>query len=382
MQRHTLKLLLKQNKENSLGQLPIYLRITVNRKVSFISTGYFILPKWWDARNEAVKAGYSLSVEINTDITNKKKEVLQSLVHSGVRRESASAKSVKAESKVNRNNFFDFAAANGELLKSKRAEATGSNWTKHLKKLETYHGSRILSFEEITTDYLEAFEQYLRTSVQRRKGDGSNYINAIMRTVRRFFNAAIKKGIITHYPFKNYEMPAYTPADKDHLTLSELDRWEAFVKEATGQEKEVGLWFLFGCYTGLRISDWYLFDMKMIEAGEVRVRAKKNGEWVMMPVHARLKKLLPMLQKTPLKTPEPTLNRELKNIAAKAKIDKYLSSHSARKSYAVTICLERGISSETAAELMGITLAVFINNYSKVTGQKIRQETEKAWRGL
>ncbi len=47
------------------------------------------------------------------------------------------------------------------------------------------------------------------------------------------------------------------------------------------------------------------------------MRAKKNGEWDMMPVHGRLKKLLPMLQKTPLKTPEPTLNRELNNIATK-----------------------------------------------------------------
>jgi hypothetical protein len=44
--------------------------------------------------------------------------------------------------------------------------------------------------------------------------------------------------------------------------------------------------------------------------------------------------------------------------------------------------LERGVSSETAAKLMGITLAVFEKNYSFVTAEKIKLETDKAWKDL
>jgi hypothetical protein len=46
------------------------------------------------------------------------------------------------------------------------------------------------------------------------------------------------------------------------------------------------------------------------------------------------------------------------------------------------MCLERGISSETAAKLMGITLSVFEKNYSYVTSDKILMETSAAWKDL
>jgi integrase/recombinase XerD len=88
------------------------------------------------------------------------------------------------------------------------------------------------------------------------------------------------------------------------------------------------------------------------------------------------------MKKIPLTEPEPTVNKKIKLIAEAAGIDKYLSTHCARKTFAVTLCLDRGISSETAAELMGITLAVFVKSYSRVTPAKIRDETLKAWKGL
>ena len=44
-------------------------------------------------------------------------------------------------------------------------------------------------------------------------------------------------------------------------------------------------WFLFGCYTGLRHSDWEQFDYKKRVEGEfLKLRAKKNGRWVVLPI--------------------------------------------------------------------------------------------------
>ena len=133
----------------------------------------------------------------------------------------------------------------------------------------------------------------------------------------------------------------------------------------------------------MRISDWYLFNRKEhLKNGYIRLRAKKNGEWVVLPVHKRLARVLDLMEQTPLTTNQKALTTVLLLLSKRSGINKNISSHSARKTFAVTMCLDRGISSETAAELMGITLQVFVNSYSKVTDEKIRKETAKAWDGL
>lgn len=76
------------------------------------------------------------------------------------------------------------------------------------------------------------------------------------------------------------------------------------------------------------------------------------------------------------------VNRTLKDVAEKLEINKKLSSHTGRHSFAITMCLNRGLSSEVAAELMGINLATFVDNYSQITKQKIFNEANKAWKGL
>jgi site-specific recombinase XerD len=381
MQRHTVRLLLKNNKKNSRNLYPIYIRITIDRKTSFISTGYYIDKRLWEDRTESVKETHPTAKQINTDITNKKKQVLDGLINASVKGKTTSAKSIKHQTGTN--DIFVFADALTKELENKRTGSTRKNWKKHLLKLEAYQGERKLNFEEITPAYLYAFDTWLRANIKTRGEDSNNYIHAIMKTIRKLFNAAKRKGIITSYPFDEYELPEYTPGDKDHLTLSELDKWENKIKQLDGDKKQAAIWFLFGCYTGLRISDWFLFDFKKrVLKDYIRLRAKKNGEWIVVPMYGRLERILELARKTPLTLPEPTLNKTFKLVAKAAKIDKYLSSHSGRKTFAVTMCLERGISSETAAELMGITLATFVSAYSKITPAKIKNETDRAWNEL
>lgn len=381
MQRHTVKLLLKKNKKNAQNQHPIYIRITIDRKTSFISTGYYIHKDLWEQRTESVKNTHPLSKEINTDITNKKKQVLEGFINASVRGKTISAREVKNHAGVN--DIFKFYDKVVGELDSKRAPGTKENWRKHLLKLEEYAGARALNFEEITSDYLTEFEKWLRVNIKKRGENSDNYIHAIMKTIRRMFNEAKGRGIISVYPFDGYELPESTPGDKDHLTIPELNKWEQGINSLPDDLIEPAVWFLFGCYTGLRISDWFLFDFKKrVHSDYVRLRAKKNGEWIVVPLYKRLKRILKLAEKTGLTQPEPVLNKRFKEVAKILKIDKYISSHCGRKSFAVTICLERGVSSETAAELMGITLDTFVSSYSKVTGLKIKKETLAAWKDL
>jgi integrase len=69
------------------------------------------------------------------------------------------------------------------------------------------------------------------------------------------------------------------------------------------------------------------------------------------------------------------MNRTLKQLFKGKKI----TTHCARHTFAITMCAEAGISAETCAELMAITLKTCVDNYYKVTNLKIDKECEEAW---
>lgn len=387
MQKHTIKLLLRKNKKNKLGHHPVYIRITINRKQSFISTSYYIHKSHWDEKNERVKDAHPLAASINNDIIKKKKEVMDNLFNASIQNPNLTASAIKELTVMgeDRTCIFSFAERYKKEVEGKREKSTLDNWGTHLKKLEDFNGSRKLDFQAITKDFLTSFEIHLRgASVDRVKGrNPNNYIHAIMKTIKTLFNAARKAELINNYPFKNYEMPKPTPGKKQRLTLAELDKWEEFVRGTKVKRyKECGAWFLFGCYTGLRVSDWHNFDEESVHKDYISIEAIKNKERVAIPIHERLKRALDMVRVTPLKKRRQEINLVLKEICEELEIKKSISSHCARHSYAITMCAERGISAETCAKLMGITVSVCVSSYYRVTPEKIRNETTIAWSGL
>lgn len=388
MQKHTVKLILRSNKKNKLKHIAIYLRITIDRKTNYIATGWYIPKGQWDERSESVKPDYAYAGEINRDIAEKKREVLGRILDAAYKKEIVSSTIIKeqATQKGDLTNIFEFSDAYREEMKSKREGGTLENWRKHLSKLEEYHGSRSLHFEGITVNYLNQFEGYLRAGGIEGRKDPSNYIHAIMKSIRKMFNAARGKGLIQVYPFGEgqYELPAATPDDKDRLTLEELDRLEEYADTTTHPRRRISAtWFLFGCYTGYRVSDWFVFDFqKHYHRTYISVQATKNDGWSGIPITPRLRRVLDRCKKVPLDTWEQKINEDLKEICKELKIKKSLTTHSGRKTFAVTLCAEMGIPSETCANMMGITLTICVRNYYRVTAEKVRKEVEAAWANI
>lgn len=374
MLKYSVKLLLYKGKSNLQGQYPVYIRITINRQQVYISTGHHIPLSYWDAKNEKVKTGFMSAGTINSDITTRKAAVVQKIVEHQVNGKQVTAAQVKAifTKGTDLHNLFQFADDFIKEVQHKRQPGTLKNYRKHLKVVELFHGSRNLSFEEIDHAWLVRFEDHLRQSV------GGNYIHNIWKTFKTFFNAAIKRKVITHYPFDTYENPQYSAPNKDYLTLEELDKLEELVdKTSNATLKETLVYFLLGCYSGLRLSDWLQFDYdKHVRDGRLFIRAAKNGEWVTMPVVGRLAGHMERVKNTPLTLVEQVLNRTLKNVAG---IRKRISTHTGRKTFAVTMCSEMGVSLEVCATIMGITMDVCLKNYYSVTPKKIEDELKTKW---
>lgn len=379
--KYRVKLLLWKGDPNPQGLFPVYIRTAIDGKRSYISTGIFIQEKHWDKKTEQVKDGNPMHHVYNPDLTERKAKIIRSIVEKQMAGKVTTAAQVKETFTGGRDlhNIFDFIEEYTKNMQHKREGATIENYRKFARKLDLFHKSKILAFEEVDGAFLQRFEDSLRA-----EGLGDNYIWANFKMFKTFFNAARKRKVIDCYPFDQYESPQYEAAEKDHLTLTELrklDRYAAKVKNPV--DKQTAIYFLLGCCTGLRISDWYQFDLeKHVQGDSIRLRATKNGEWVTMPITKWLRRTLARVAKTPLTADEPVINRTLKDIAIALGINKHLTTHCARHSFAITICAEQGIGVEVAAELMGITVATCVNNYYKTTKTKIDAECRKAWRGL
>lgn len=381
--KHTVTPILWKNDPNPEGLFPIYYRIYINGKKSYKSTGYFIAEKYWDNKEKLVRGSHSMANIWNADILDQRRKLEATIIRKKMDGKKITVSQAKksVQSSGDLNNYFGFVDnyIQDQRHRKKKSEGTLENYRKHALRLEQYNKSRQLNFEDITGDYLVSFETALIEEQLSR-----NYVQVVIRSIRTMFNAAKKKGQTSEYPFTEYDLPKYQQPVKDYLSLTELGEVE---KIANGTKDPVILqtciYFLLGCYTGLRVSDWYAFSFeKNVKGGMVMLRAMKNGEWVSIPITKRLKQNLQRIKKTPLTIAEQTINDTLKKVASQIKSKGKWTTHTGRHTFAITMCAEQGISLETCATMMGITVQVCYENYYRVTPFKIKAETEKAWEGL
>ncbi len=356
----------------------IYIAVTINGGTpSLISITDKIHPKAWNVKNEQV-VNHPLQSELNAKILAAKKDLSDIILNCVIKKKTVTASSVKQlYLSKDLTNIFDFTDRYLTDMASKRDEKTLSIVKRHMKKLEDYNGSRNLVFESITPDYLNAFEKHLFN-----ENLSNNYVRLVFRAVRKIFNAAKKAGITDSYPFGVYEMLTYKSPDKEYPSESDLELIKKF-ETKNNALLQTKAWFIFGCHSGLRISDWYRFSKdpdSFINKNRLVLHPKKKSTgMVSMPICKDLKQSISVIKLYQLTIAEKTINENIKIIASGVKIKKRFTAHSARNHFAIVQCLNKGISSETAAELMGISLETFVDNYSVVTEEKIDLETKRAW---
>lgn len=162
---------------------------------------------------------------------------------------------------------------------------------------------------------------------------------------------------------------------REYLTEEELKKLEA-----TPTESAVRNVYLFMCCCGLRISDTKGLRWSDIEKdGErwrLRIRQQKTKTPLYLPLSDTARAYLPArgeqapsdLVFADLPT-EPALNRALKRWAAAAEINKTLTLHTARHTFA-TLMLTKGADLYTTSKLLGHTEVGTTQIYAKIIDKK------------
>jgi len=149
--------------------------------------------------------------------------------------------------------------------------------------------------------------------------------------------------------------------------------------------------FVFACFTGLAYNELEQLEESDILTGVdgfkwIRTKRVKTGspeDVPLLPIAEAIierfrsdgdcvlkEKLLPVISNQ-------KFNKNLKDIAEICGISKAITSHTARHTFATTICLDNGITIETLSRMLGHSSIRVTQIYGKITTVKISAEMKK-----
>jgi integrase len=244
------------------GTSPLALRITKDRKSSYVYLGYHILEKDWDETKQRVKKTHPNATRFNNFIIKKLAEATDTAVeletNNPVVSNSAMAKKIKPNSG---SSFFKQAELYLAMLKEagKFNEYTADKpRINHFK--DFLNGSDIV-FPEITIGLLERFQHYLKTTIKVGKSDRPIGLRTILNhlvVIRSVFSFAIKQGAVEkkYYPFGKEGISIKFPESaKVGLSADDVKLLEDVALVNANHNHARNLWLVSFYFGGMRISD-------------------------------------------------------------------------------------------------------------------------------
>lgn len=350
------------------GYCRLRLCIHDHGKRSYQALSFKIKPKDWDQHAQKVKSSNPHAATFNNVIKLKYAEVQSKLATESLKGPVNIEKIIptKNETPV----FRHFAGACLDKWEKTKKPGSIRCYMSMLKQAALF--DREVKIKDITPEWLTRYEDYSRHGC----GDGGilkriSFISVIMKE-------AIRQGIIERDPFLVYKKPAKKNPPKVWLTTPELLSIEKLAAETKSDPvRNTAYWFLLSCYTGLRYSDIEKFDSKKnIQEGRLILYTQKTGEIVSIKLTPKIKELIKATSKIPRVYSNQKMNQYLKAVAHLCKIDKLLTAHSGRHTFAVQ-CANRGISIEVTAKLLGHSDLKVTSVYYKIINSRIDEEMKK-----
>lgn len=348
-----------RKKPNKSGQFPIMIRITKNRKTSYISTGTYIDLKDWDAKNRKVKRSYSNSTQLNNFLLKKLSEVNSKIMTLESREENVTLNKIKTTiKKPFGDNTFNSLSAKyiNELIVDEKFSRLNADEPR-IKNFISFAGTNELYFQDIDENFLKRFIAYLKT--ERNNSERSVMNNLII--IRTLFNRAIREGHVDQkfYPFGRGKIKIKFPESKKiGLSIEDVKKIEG-LENLTYQENHARNVWLFSFYNaGMRVGDVLNIKWSDIVDNRIMYKMSKNSKNLSIEIKDKVKNILeqykkdkqsntdfifPEFKKANInhkedllrkkKTANKKFNKYLSRIANKAEIDKKITMHISRHTF-------------------------------------------------
>lgn len=400
-------------------ETPIFLSITYSSKRTKLKTKQKVKPKAWNKTSNSIRKNWTEYQNVQKELDKIEaavKKIISDLIQSQKSLPPPAELKRILEAKVfseetqSFTTFWEYFDHYIEELKNKKNPRTGKPITKStidtyiqtkdiLKGYEDYTGDK-LSFNTLSNKTYDSLILYL----EKKSKFSPNTIGKHIKNLKAVLNSANNNGNVISGSYSDNYWKVFkhikTAGEIVALTEDELkELWEKDLSKKLTQEKARDL-FLIGAWTALRISDVlrlqeenFDFDKKIIN-----LQIKKTGSQLAIPLHPVVKEvfekydgILPIL-------PEPTINKEIKNVCADIKslqkeifvnetkggvqkLTKYkkydmVTTHTARRSFASNM-FRRDFSVHRIMAITGHKKEADFFRYIGVTNDEIAQSFSK-----
>lgn len=278
--------------------------------------------------------------------------------------------------------FFQYYRDLTEKRLGTESRGNWGNWLCALKHLEAYEKNRNITMEQITPAWVQGFRDYLekraeafgndkRERAERRplsQNSRQSYFNKLRACLRQ----AYEDGIISQNPMRGIEGFRGEEGTRMYLTIEELRRMQA----AKCEFPEIKRAFLFSCLTGLRRSDIVKLTWgevhKQGDFTRIIFRQKKTGGQEYIDITPQAADLIGERGNHAsddfvfgdIHSPSAT-NYHIREWALRAGVDKYISFHCGRHTFA-SLMLDTGTDIYTVSKLLGHRELSTTQIYAKV----------------
>ncbi len=391
----TLHFYAKSTKANGNGLLPIYVRLTIEGKRFEYSTKKFIEPSKWSTELSKMKGNSEEARSINNllDFTrNRINEIQFELLKDGISLNIDEFKNrllgIKERERLLIPIFTEHNRKIKELVGSEYAPGTLERYETSLKHTKDFlqwkYRVSDIDIEKIDHAFITEYEFYLRSERKCANNTAVKYI----KNFHKIINICLANGWLTKAPFANYKAKV-KEVIREFLTEQEIQSLmeKEFVSERLELVRDI---FVFSCFSGLAYIDVKQLSKDNIVLGiggdkwinKNRQKTDTNSKIPLLPtaqyildkyanhpVCVNEDKLLPIFSNQ-------KMNAYLKEIATVCGINKELTFHIARHTFATTVTLSNGVPIETVSKMLGHTNLKTTQHYAKILDKKISEDMQ------
>lgn len=394
--RATFSLVCYLRKSNVLksGEVPVYMRITVNKQSVLLTMQGSVLPSLWSQSKEKSKGKDKAAKELNLYIDAVKSKVFQIYRELEIDGKPISAQIIKDiflgnvkpdEGKTLVEVHTEHNERCRKLINTEYSPSTIYKFDASLKFLQDFMKKELdrddIPLNKLSENFIRQYETYLKTE------RGCNHNSSIkhLKIFKKVVRIALANDWIQKDPFATIKFHL-DEVHVDFLTMDELNMLidKELPNKRLSQVRDV---FVFCAFSGLAFVDVKGLRQEHIikdSNGRMWIRKprEKTNNMCNIPLLQVPQMLLEKYKECQLDEqllPVPTnqkMNAYLKEIADLCGINKRLTSHTARHSAATSVFLANKVSMENVAKMLGHSSTRMTQHYARILDQSIAEDMD------
>ncbi len=388
---------LRSSRLDKNGEATVYLRITVDGERAELTTKRKIIPKQWNRHKGRAIGTSKKATELNRFLEELQYKVFGIQAKYTTKRKPFTAEMIKSKLGGKRTRTPKmllelYQEHNKELAERVGKDYSANAYWRHLRTYKHLKGFIAKEFKKtdiplkkIDLRFIQQFERYLRVE----KLGGQNNRTKYVTNFKKIIRIAYAHDWISKNPFFHWKAQ-WKAVEREALTQRELQLLihAKFKDERLERVRDV---FVFSCFTGLA----YVDVKKLSEShivfgmnGERWIKTKRAktqtastipllpiAEQILAKYHIWSKQNNPSLC-LPMMSNQKT-NMNLKEIGKLCGIQKRLTFHLARHTFATTVTLANGVPIESVSKMLGHRSLATTQIYAKVVDRKLREDMQK-----